>query len=156
MQYRRLGRSGLRVSRICLGMMSFGPSPERPWHLDEAAAEPIVRRAVEAGVTFFDTADMYSGGESERITGRLLAKLFPAREDYVLATKVYYPTGPGPNVQDTGLPCPATSAVSLPSGPRRAAPPGEPTGVPVPGRGSLKNRALSAVKIDHCVGTSSS
>jgi 1-deoxyxylulose-5-phosphate synthase len=101
MQHRRLGRSGLRVSRICLGMMSFGPSPERPWHLDEAAAEPIVRRAVEAGVTFFDTADMYSGGESERLTGRLLAKLFPAREEYVLATKVFYPTGSGPN--DHGL-----------------------------------------------------
>ena len=101
MQYRRLGRSGLGVSRICLGMMSVGPSPDRPWHLDEDGAEPIVRRAVEAGVTFFDTADMYADGASERITGRLLAKLFAAREDYVLATKVYYPTGPGPN--DRGL-----------------------------------------------------
>ncbi len=82
-------------------MMSFGPNPDRPWHLGEDGAEPIVRRAVEAGVTFFDTADMYSDGASEHITGRLLAKLFAAREDYVLATKVYYPTGPGPN--DRGL-----------------------------------------------------
>jgi 1-deoxyxylulose-5-phosphate synthase len=101
--YRRLGRSGLQVSRICLGMMTYGHGhdSDRPWHLDENGAEPIVRRAVEAGVTFFDTADMYSDGDSERITGRLLGKLFGAREDYVLATKVYYPTGSGPN--DRGL-----------------------------------------------------
>ncbi|MFL5798929.1 MAG: aldo/keto reductase [Actinomycetota bacterium] len=97
MQYVTLGSSGLKVSRICLGMMSYGDPAERPWHLDEEQAEPIVRRAVEAGVTFFDTADMYSDGESEEITGRLLVKLFPRREDYVLATKVYYPMGPGPN-----------------------------------------------------------
>jgi len=96
-EYARLGSSGLQVSRIGLGMMSYGDQATRQWHLDEAAAEPIVRGAVEAGVTFFDTADMYSGGASERITGRLLAKLLPRREDYVLATKVFYPTGPGPN-----------------------------------------------------------
>jgi aryl-alcohol dehydrogenase-like predicted oxidoreductase len=101
MQYVRLGSSGLKVSRICLGMMSYGDRAEREWHLDEADAEPIVRRAVEAGVTFFDTADMYSDGLTEEITGRLLGKLFPRRDDYVLATKVYFPMGPGPN--DRGL-----------------------------------------------------
>ncbi|MEV0801049.1 aldo/keto reductase [Kribbella sp. NPDC050281] len=97
----RLGGTGLRVSRICLGMMSFGTGGAREWHLGEEAAEPIVRRAVDAGVTFFDTADAYSKGTGEELTGRLLRKFFGRREDYVLATKVYYPTGPGPN--DRGL-----------------------------------------------------
>ncbi|HEY7488688.1 MAG TPA: aldo/keto reductase [Streptosporangiaceae bacterium] len=101
MEYLRLGSSGLQVSRICLGMMSFGHRGQRAWHLDEAEAEPIVRRAVEAGVTFFDTADTYDDGASEEVTGRLLAKLFPNRDDYVLATKVYFPMGPGRN--DRGL-----------------------------------------------------
>ena len=101
MDYARLGSSGLKVSRICLGMMSYGDPASRAWHLDENAAEPIVRRAVEAGVTYFDTADMYSNGASEEITGRLLGRLFARRDDYVLATKVYYPMGPGPN--DGGL-----------------------------------------------------
>jgi aryl-alcohol dehydrogenase-like predicted oxidoreductase len=101
MRYGRLGSSGLQVSRICLGMMSYGDPASREWHLREEGAEPIVRRAVEAGVTFFDTADMYSDGASEEITGRLLGKLFAQRDDYVLATKVYYPTGSGPN--DRGL-----------------------------------------------------
>ena len=101
MRYVRLGSSGLKVSRVCLGMMSYGDPASRAWHLREDQAEPIVRRAVEAGVTFFDTADMYSDGISEEITGRLLAKLFVRRDDYVLATKVYYPMGPGPN--DRGL-----------------------------------------------------
>src|SRR6266571_1005109 len=101
MQYVRLGSSGLKVSRIALGMMSYGSQTERRWHLSEDEAEPIVQRAVEAGVTFFDTADMYSDGLTEEITGRLLAKLFPARDDYVLATKVFFPMGPGPN--DRGL-----------------------------------------------------
>lgn len=97
MEYARLGRSGLTVSRIGLGMMSYGDRSQREWHLDETEAEPIVRRAVEAGVTFFDTADMYDLGASEEVTGRLLARLFARREDYVLATKVYFPMGPGPN-----------------------------------------------------------
>jgi 1-deoxyxylulose-5-phosphate synthase len=101
MQYPRLGSSGLKVSRICLGMTSYGSQTERRWHLGEDEAEPIVQRAVEAGVTFFDTADMYSDGMTEEITGRLLAKLFPRRDDYVLATKVYFPMGPSPN--DRGL-----------------------------------------------------
>jgi aryl-alcohol dehydrogenase-like predicted oxidoreductase len=101
MQYARLGCSGLKVSRIALGMMSYGTRTERRWHLSEDQAEPIVQRAVEAGVTFFDTADTYSDGVTDEITGRLLAKLFPHRDDYVLATKVFYPMGPGPN--DRGL-----------------------------------------------------
>ena len=101
MEYRRLGSSGLNVSRICLGMMSYGNPASRAWLLGEREAEPIVRRAVEAGVTFFDTADMYSEGMSEEITGRLLSRLFENREDYVLATKVYFRMGPGLN--DRGL-----------------------------------------------------
>jgi 1-deoxyxylulose-5-phosphate synthase len=99
--YVRLGSSGLKVSRLALGMMSYGDPAVRAWHLEEGDAEPIVRRAVDAGVTFFDTADIYSNGVSEEITGRLLAKLFPRRDDYVLATKLYFPMGPGPN--DRGL-----------------------------------------------------
>ena len=96
-----MGSSGLTVSRICLGMMSYGDPASRAWHIGEQEAEPIVRGAVEAGVTFFDTADMYSEGMSEEITGRLLSRLFTKRDDYVLATKVYYPMGPGLN--DRGL-----------------------------------------------------
>jgi aryl-alcohol dehydrogenase-like predicted oxidoreductase len=101
MRYVRLGSTGLKVSRICLGMMSYGSSSWRQWVLDEADAEPIVRRAVEAGITFFDTADMYSLGASEEVTGRLLGKLFDSRDDYVLATKVYMPMSDKPN--DRGL-----------------------------------------------------
>jgi aryl-alcohol dehydrogenase-like predicted oxidoreductase len=101
MEYVRLGSSGLEVSRIGLGMMSYGDPSLQPWALREDEAEPIVRCAVEAGVTLFDTADMYSAGAGEEFTGRLLAKMFAHRDDYVLATKVYYPTGPGPN--DQGL-----------------------------------------------------
>jgi aryl-alcohol dehydrogenase-like predicted oxidoreductase len=99
--YVKLGDSGLKVSRIGLGMMSYGDPAAQSWALPEAEAEPIVRRAVDTGVTFFDTADMYSNGASEVITGRLLSRLFARREDYVLGTKVFYPTGPGPN--DRGL-----------------------------------------------------
>ncbi|MEU7318285.1 aldo/keto reductase [Streptomyces sp. NPDC007083] len=97
MDYTKLGTTGLTVSRICLGMMSYGDTTERAWHLDEAAAEPLVRRAVDAGVTFFDTADVYDQGVSEEMTGRMLRRLFPDREAYVLATKVYFPMGPSPN-----------------------------------------------------------
>jgi aryl-alcohol dehydrogenase-like predicted oxidoreductase len=99
--YTRLGSTGVKVSRICLGMMSYGSRAERAWHLDEAAAEPIVKAAADGGVTFFDTADTYSGGVSEEITGRLLGRIFARRDDYVLATKVYFPMGEGPN--DRGL-----------------------------------------------------
>jgi len=92
----RLGASGLHVSRVCLGMMSYGNDSDRPWVLDEAAAEPIVRMAVEGGVTFFDTADVYSGGTSEVATGRLLRK-FISRDEVVVATKVHGQMTPGPN-----------------------------------------------------------
>ena len=101
MDYTRLGSSGLKVSPVCLGMMSYGDKSRRAWFLSEEEAEPVVRRAVELGVNFFDTADMYSNGLTEEITGRLLSRLFPHRDDYVLATKVYFPMGDGPN--DRGL-----------------------------------------------------
>ncbi len=97
MEYVNLGRTGLRVSRVCLGMMSYGRDGSREWALDEEAAEPIVRRAVEGGITFFDTADVYNGGESEVVTGRLLRRLFGMREEYVVATKVHGRTMPGEN-----------------------------------------------------------
>jgi 1-deoxyxylulose-5-phosphate synthase len=97
MDYVNLGRTGLRVSRVCLGMMSYGKHESREWALEESDAEPIVRRAVEGGVTFFDTADVYNGGQSEVITGRLLRKLFGMREEYVVATKVNGQTMPGEN-----------------------------------------------------------
>src|SRR6187200_1714126 len=97
MHYMNLGNTGLRVSRVCLGMMSFGEHESREWALDEAAAEPIVRRAVEGGVVFFDTADVYNGGQSEIVTGRVLRKLFGMREEYVVATKVNGRTMPGVN-----------------------------------------------------------
>jgi aryl-alcohol dehydrogenase-like predicted oxidoreductase len=92
----RLGATGLHVSRVCLGMMSYGNDSDRPWVLDEAAAEPIVRRAVEGGITFFDTADVYSAGASEVATGRLLAKHI-SRDEVVVATKVNGRMTPGPN-----------------------------------------------------------
>ena len=79
MNYVRLGSSGLKVSRIALGMMSYGDPQERKWFLGEEVAVPIVRRAAEAGINFFDTADMYSQGMSEEITGRVLAKFSAAR-----------------------------------------------------------------------------
>ena len=97
MEYVNLGGTGLRVSRVCLGMMSFGRHESRPWALDESAAEPIVKRAVDGGVVFFDTADVYNGGQSEIVTGRLLRKLFGMREEYVVATKVNGRTMPGVN-----------------------------------------------------------
>lgn len=101
MEYIRLGRTGLQVSRVCLGMMSYGDPAKQEWALTEDAAEPIVRRAADAGVTFFDTADVYSAGASEVVTGSLLRKIFRSRDDYVLATKVFFPTGRG--VNDRGL-----------------------------------------------------
>jgi aryl-alcohol dehydrogenase-like predicted oxidoreductase len=97
MEYVNLGNTGLRVSRVCLGMMSYGKHESRPWALDEAAAGPIVRRAVEGGIIFFDTADVYNGGQSEVVTGRVLKRLFGVREEYVVATKVNGRTMPGEN-----------------------------------------------------------
>src|ERR1700691_4126752 len=96
MHYVNLGPSGLRVSRICLGMMGFGNGSDRPWVIDEDAAEPIVRAAVEGGVTFFDTADTYSAGASEVATGRLVGKML-TRDEAGIATKVFMPMTPGEN-----------------------------------------------------------
>ncbi|MDH2424049.1 aldo/keto reductase [Sphaerisporangium sp. TRM90804] len=101
MDYVRLGGTGMRVSRICLGMMSYGDPSWQEWVLDEERGEPLVRRAADAGVTFFDTADVYSSGVSEEVTGRVLRKIFPNREDYVLATKVFFPVGKA--INDSGL-----------------------------------------------------
>jgi aryl-alcohol dehydrogenase (NADP+) len=100
MDYVQLGTSGLKVSRICLGCMTYGTSRWRPWVLDGAEARPFVKRAVELGINFFDTADMYSLGVSEEFLGRTL-KEFIGRDQAVIATKVYYPMGNGPN--DRGL-----------------------------------------------------
>jgi 1-deoxyxylulose-5-phosphate synthase len=96
MEYVNLGATGLSVSRVCLGMMSFGNDSDRAWVLDEAAAEPIVRAAVDGGINFFDTADTYSHGASEVATGRLLSKML-TREEVVVATKVFMPMTPGEN-----------------------------------------------------------
>ena len=90
MEYVRLGQSGLEVSRICLGMMTYGTSQWRPWILDEAASRPIVQRAVELGINFFDTADMYSAGVSEQLTGKFLRE-FTRRDEAVIATKAFFP-----------------------------------------------------------------
>jgi aryl-alcohol dehydrogenase-like predicted oxidoreductase len=97
MQFTVLGHTGLSVSRICLGCMSYGSSKWRPWVLDEDAALPFFRKAIESGINFFDTADMYSLGESERVTGRALREM-ASLEEIVLATKVYYPLSDGPNM----------------------------------------------------------
>ena len=97
MQYVNLGKTGMKVSRLCLGMMSYGSKKWREWILEEGEALPFVQRALEAGINFFDTADVYSLGESERILGNLLRKLNVRREDVVIATKVFNPMGDDPN-----------------------------------------------------------
>jgi 1-deoxyxylulose-5-phosphate synthase len=101
MKHVNLGSTGLRVSRVCLGMMSYGNNSERPWVLGEDAAEPIVKAAVDGGVNFFDTADTYSGGASEVATGRLLGKFFN-RDEVVVATKVFMPMGHAENMGGLG------------------------------------------------------
>jgi aryl-alcohol dehydrogenase-like predicted oxidoreductase len=93
MHHVRLGRTGLTVSRICLGMMTYGTPQWRPWVLDEAASRPLVKRAVELGINFFDTADMYSAGESEVLTGKFLREFAP-RDEIVIATKLFFPVDP--------------------------------------------------------------
>jgi 1-deoxyxylulose-5-phosphate synthase len=100
MDYVRLGSSGLKVSRLCLGTMTYGTSAWRPWVLDEAESRPFFKRAIERGVNFFDTADMYSRGASEEVVGRAL-KDFAPRDQVVIATKAFNPMGEGPN--DRGL-----------------------------------------------------
>ncbi len=96
MNYVNLGRSGLRVSRLCLGTFGFGNPAWQAWVLDEAASRPIIRAALEAGINFFDSADMYSEGESEAVLGRALRE-FARREEVVVCTKCFHPTGPGVN-----------------------------------------------------------
>ena len=96
MQYVNLGRTGLKVSRLCLGTMTFGSRAWRPWTIDEDEARPLVCRALEAGVTFFDTADMYSDGLCEQILGRAL-KDYARREDVVIATKLFWSPSGKPN-----------------------------------------------------------
>ncbi|MGH9409725.1 MAG: aldo/keto reductase [Vicinamibacterales bacterium] len=100
MDYIRLGSSGLKVSRLCLGMMTYGDPAWRPWILSEEQARPFVKRALEAGINFFDTADMYSRGASEEVLGRAIRD-FTGRDEVVIATKVYYPMSDDPN--DRGL-----------------------------------------------------
>src|ERR1022692_2213205 len=97
MDYVNLGATGLKVSRICLGTMTYGSSKWREWVLDEEASRPLIRRALEAGINFFDTADMYSLGESEAVLGRALKDFGPKRDQVVIATKVFYPVGDDPN-----------------------------------------------------------
>ncbi len=96
MKYTFLGRTGVTVSRLCLGCMSYGSPAWRPWVLDEAASRPFFKRAVEAGINFFDTADMYSLGASEEVTGRALRE-FARLEECIVATKVFNPLSDGPN-----------------------------------------------------------
>src|SRR5947199_2646543 len=100
MKYTQLGRSGLEISRICLGCMTYGTPKWRPWVLDEVDSRPFYKKALDLGINFFDTADMYSLGVSEEVTGRALRD-FARRDEVVLATKVNYPMGQGPN--DRGL-----------------------------------------------------
>ncbi|AMV22695.1 aldo/keto reductase [Planctomyces sp. SH-PL14] len=97
MDYVNLGRSGIKVSRLCLGCMTYGSSQWRPWVLDEEPSAPFFRQAWEAGINFFDTADMYSDGASEEVLGRALRTLGIRREQVVIATKVFNPMGPAPN-----------------------------------------------------------
>jgi 1-deoxyxylulose-5-phosphate synthase len=98
MQYVRFGQTGLKVSRLCLGMMTYGTSAWRPWVLDEAESRPFIERALDLGINFFDTADMYSLGVSEEVTGRAIRD-FTRRDKVVIATKVFYPLEEGPNTR---------------------------------------------------------
>jgi 1-deoxyxylulose-5-phosphate synthase len=98
MDYVRLGNTGLKVSRLCLGAMTYGTSQWRAWVLDEADSRPFIARALDHGITFFDTADMYSEGESERVLGRAL-KALRRRDQVVIATKAFYPLSDDPNAK---------------------------------------------------------
>jgi 1-deoxyxylulose-5-phosphate synthase len=97
MQYVNLGSTGLKVSRICLGTMTYGSKKWREWVLDEEESKPFIRRALELGINFFDTADMYSAGASEEVLGRALQEFAPSRDKVVIATKVFNPMGDDPN-----------------------------------------------------------
>jgi aryl-alcohol dehydrogenase (NADP+) len=113
MDYINLGQTGLKVSRICLGMMTYGTSQWRPWVLDESDSRPIVQRAVELGINFFDTADMYSAGASEELTGKFLRE-FTRRDEVVIATKVFFPVDIAfqGGYKDSAPPPPNTSGLS--------------------------------------------
>ena len=102
MQFVRLGSTGLKVSRLCAGTMTYGSRKWRPWVLDEDEARPLIRRAIEAGINFFDTADMYSVGASEEVLGRALKDFGPARDRVVIATKLFNPMGDDPNLRGLG------------------------------------------------------
>src|SRR5580693_8858826 len=97
MDYVNLGHTGLKVSRLCLGTMTYGSKKWREWVLEEEESRPFIRRAIEAGINFFDTADMYSVGASEEIVGRALKEFGPGRDRVVIATKVFNPMGDDPN-----------------------------------------------------------
>lgn len=97
MEYVRLGAAGLKVSRLCLGTMTYGSKRWREWVLEEEESRPFIRRALELGINFFDTADMYSLGASEEILGRALRDFGPARDRLVIATKVFNAMGDDPN-----------------------------------------------------------
>ncbi len=97
MDYVNLGSTGLKVSRICLGTMTYGSKKWREWVLDEAESRPFIQKALEAGINFFDTADMYSVGASEEVLGRALKDFGPSRDRVVIATKVFNPMGDDPN-----------------------------------------------------------
>jgi aryl-alcohol dehydrogenase-like predicted oxidoreductase len=97
MDYVNLGSAGLQVSRICLGAMTYGAKRWRPWVLEEEDSRPFIRRALDLGINFFDTADAYSDGVSEEILGRALKDLGPSRDRVVIATKVFNPMGDDPN-----------------------------------------------------------
>jgi len=101
MQYVNLGKTGLKVSRLCLGMMTYGSTTWREWVLNEEQARPFVRRALESGINFFDTADVYSLGASEEVTGNIIKTLGVKREEVIIATKVFNPMSDG--VNDRGL-----------------------------------------------------
>src|SRR5437763_15745004 len=97
MDYVNLGSTGMKVSRICLGTMTYGSKKWREWVLDEEESRPFIKQALELGINFFDTADMYSVGRSEEVLGRALKDFGPSRHKLVIATKVFFPMGDDPN-----------------------------------------------------------
>src|SRR5436305_3231933 len=97
MDYVNLGSTGVKVSRICLGTMTYGSKKWREWVLDEEESRPFIKQALESGINFFDTADMYSLGASEQVLGRALKEFGPSRDKLVIATKVFFPMGDDPN-----------------------------------------------------------